>query len=71
MDILKDPQAQALLADADLSPAAVRSCAEHLEAFVTRYLPLFPRPEHRQHARTILRGKLSGLQRKTTEPIAT
>lgn len=71
MDILEHPDAQALLADANLSAAAVRSCAEHLEAFVARYLPRFPRKEHRGHARTLLRGKLTGLQRKTTEPIAT
>jgi len=71
MDILKHADAQALLADAELSAAAVRSCAQHLEAFVARYLPLFPRPEHRDHARTLLEGKLTGLQRKTTEPIAT
>lgn len=70
MDILEHPDAQALLADAELSAAAVRSCAPHLEAFVARYLPLFPRKEHRDHARTILQGKLTGLQRKTTEPIA-
>jgi SRSO17 transposase len=70
MDIIDQPEAQALLADADLSAAAVRSCAEHLETFVARYLPLFPRREHRDHAHTILRGKLTGLQRKTTEPIA-
>lgn len=71
MDILKHPDAQALLADAELSAAAVRSCATHLEAFVARYLPLFPRQEHRGHARTVLQGKLTGLERKTTEPIAT
>lgn len=71
MDILEHPDAQALLADADLSAAAVRSCAEHLEAFVQRYLPRFPRSEHRRHAQTLLRGKLTALQRKTTEPIAT
>jgi SRSO17 transposase len=71
MDILEHADAQALLADAELSAAAVRSCAQHLEAFVARYLPLFPRPEHRDHARTLLAGKLTGLQRKTTEPIAT
>src|SRR5712692_5368998 len=71
MDILKHADAQALLADAELTAAAVRSCAQHLEAFVARYLPLFPRPEHRDHARTLLEGKLTGLQRKTTEPIAT
>src|SRR5262249_46684193 len=71
MDILEHADAQALLADAALSAAAVRNCAPQLEAFVARYLPLFPRPEQRDHARTVLAGKLTGLQRKTTEPIAT
>src|SRR5438552_2153483 len=71
MDILSHPQAQALLADADLSEAAVRSCADSLTAFAQRYLPLFHRQEQRGHALTVLRGKLTGLQRKTTEPIAT
>ena len=35
-----------------------------------RYLPFFYRTEHRQHAEVILKGKLTGLQRQTTEPIA-
>jgi SRSO17 transposase len=71
MDLLEHPGAQPLLQDADLPAAAVRSCADHLEAFLGRYLPRFRRQEHRDHARTVLRGKLTGLQRKTTEPIAT
>src|SRR5438045_851107 len=71
MEILKHPDAQPLLGDAELTPDAVRSCAGRLEAFVARYLPLFHRSEQRDHALTILRGKLSGLERKTTEPIAT
>jgi SRSO17 transposase len=71
MDILDHPQAQALLADAELSARSVRSCADHLTAFIGRYLPLFRRHEQSGHADTILRGKLTGLQRKTTEPIAT
>jgi SRSO17 transposase len=70
MDILDHPDAQALLGDADLSAADVRSCADRLEAFLARYLPRFYRAEHRGHARTVLRGKLTGLERKTTEPIA-
>src|SRR5690348_14623991 len=70
MDLLEHPDAQPLLQDADLSPAAVRACANHLEAFLGRYLPRFRREEQRAHARTLLRGKLTGLQRKTTEPIA-
>src|SRR3984893_14450311 len=71
MTILEHPDAQALLQDAVLSPDAVRSCADQLTAFAQRYLPLFYREEQRDHALTILRGKLTGLQRKTTEPIAT
>jgi SRSO17 transposase len=71
MDILDHPDARALLADAELTPQAVRSCADRLTAFAQRYLPRFYREEHRGHALTVLRGKLTGLQRKTTEPIAT
>lgn len=71
MNILQHPDAQALLRDADLSATAVQAAAGHLEAFVARYLPRFRRAEQRLHARTILRGKLTGLERKTTEPIAT
>src|SRR4051812_25590593 len=71
MDILDHPDAQALLADAELTPAAVRSCAERVSAFAQRYLPWFHREEQRGHALTVLHGKLTGLQRKTTEPIAT
>ena len=70
MNLLEQPQAQPLLDDAKLSAAAVRSGADHLESFLARYLPRFQRREHRDHARTLLRGKLTGLQRKTTEPIA-
>jgi SRSO17 transposase len=68
--ILEHPDAQALLQDATLSADAVRSCADRLTAFAGRYLPLFHRSEQRDHALTILQGKLTGLQRKTTEPIA-
>ena len=71
MDILDHPDAQPLLQDAELSPTVVRSCAGRLEEFAARYLPHFYRQEQREHAVTVLRGKLTGLQRKTTEPIAT
>src|SRR5438270_58699 len=71
MTILEHPDAQALLADATLSADDVRSCADALTASAQRYLPLVHRSEQRDHALTILAGKLSGLQRKTTEPIAT
>jgi SRSO17 transposase len=71
MDILDHPDAQPLLRDAELSADAVRSCADRLTAFAQRYLPHFHREEQRGHALTVLQGKLTGLQRKTTEPIAT
>jgi len=69
--ILEHPAAQALLDQTDVAPQTVNSCFRRLTAFIQRYLPFFYRQEHRQHADTILRGKLTGLQRKTTEPIAT
>ncbi len=68
--ILEHPDAQALLDQTEVAPEDLRPCARHLTAFLQRYLPLFYRDEQRGHAETILRGKLSGLQRKTTEPIA-
>src|SRR6266702_7070932 len=71
MDILDLRQAKELLADATLSADDVRSCADRLQAFAQRYLPHFQRIEQRRHALTVLHGKLTGLQRKTTEPIAT
>src|SRR5947209_3445589 len=68
--ILEHPDAQALLDQTDVSAGTVRACSRHLTAFVQRYLPFFYRGEQRQHAQTVLQGKLTGLQRKTTEPIA-
>lgn len=70
MSLLEHPQAQILLADAEVSPAAVRSCLGRLRAFLGRYLPCFYRSEQRELAEVVLHGKLSGLQRKTAEPIA-
>jgi SRSO17 transposase len=70
MDRLDHPDARKLLADADLSADAVRSWAGRLEAFAARYRPLFHRQEQRRHALTVLRGKRTALQRKTTEPLA-
>jgi SRSO17 transposase len=70
MDILDHRKAKDLLADATVSAADVRSCAGRLQQFAQRYLPHFNREEQRSHALTILHGKLTGLQRKTTEPIA-
>ena len=68
--LLERPQAKALLADAEVSAAAVRGCHQRLERFLQRYLPLFYRQEQRQLAQVVLQGKLSKLARKTAEPIA-
>src|SRR5438270_5125473 len=70
MSLLDHPEARALLADATLSPEAVEGCQDRLTAFLQRYLPLFYRIEQRAHAATVIRGLLSGLERKTCEPIA-
>jgi SRSO17 transposase len=70
MSLLEHPQAQELLADAVVSAAAVRHCQEHLNEFLQRYLPLFYRQEQRDLATLVIRGRLSGLERKTCEPIA-
>jgi SRSO17 transposase len=68
--LLERPEAQALLADAEVSADAVRSCRGRLRRFLDRYLPLFYRAEQRELAEVVIRGKLSNLQRKTSEPIA-
>jgi SRSO17 transposase len=70
MSLLDHPEAQALLADATLTPEAVAGCQARLTAFLQRYLPHFYRIEQRNHAGTVIRGLLSGLDRKTCEPIA-
>ena len=63
MSLLKRPQAQALLADAVVSPAAVAGCQEHLTQFLQRYLPLFYRQEQRDLATLVIQGRLSDLER--------
>jgi SRSO17 transposase len=70
MPLLEHPEAQVLLDDATVSPDAVRDCTDRLTGFLQRYLPMFYRTEQRQNATTVIRGLLSGLERKTCEPIA-
>jgi SRSO17 transposase len=70
MSLLDHPEAQALLADAEVSAGDVRGCRDHMTRFLTRYLPLFYREEQRGHAAAFVRGLLSGLERKSAEPIA-
>ena len=59
-----------MLADADVSAAAVRGCGHRLQRFLARYLPCFYRVEQRELAGVVIEGKLSTLERKTAEPIA-
>jgi len=70
MSLLEHPDAQALLADAVVTPDQVRGCQDRITTFLQRYLPRFYRAEQRTHATLVIRGLLSGLQRKTCEPIA-
>src|SRR3981081_3050624 len=70
MSLLDHPTAQALLADAEVSAAAVTGCGRRLDSFLRRYLPRFYRIEQHELARVVLQGKLSNLERKTSEPIA-
>jgi SRSO17 transposase len=70
MSLLDHPEAQALLADAAVTPDQVRGCRDRLTAFLQRYLPRFYRAEQRANATLVIRGLVSGLQRKTCEPIA-
>lgn len=70
MSLLEHPTAQALLADAEVSATEVRGCCGRLKRFLRRYLPRFYRHEQRELAQVVLQGKLSKLQRKTSEPIA-
>jgi SRSO17 transposase len=70
MSLLEHPKAQALLAEAELTADSVQSCGERLTRFMERYLPLFYRKEQHQHALVVVQGRLSNLERKTSEPIA-
>lgn len=70
MSLLDHPEAQVLLGDATLTPDAVRGCTDRLTEFLQRYLPRFYRVEQRENATLVIRGLLSGLDRKTCEPIA-
>ena len=68
--ILGHPEARALLGDATLTADAVEGCRGRLGGFLGRYLPLFYRREQRENATVVVEGLLSGLGRKTCEPIA-
>lgn len=68
--LLDHPAALALLEPTAVAPSALRSTVERLDVFLDRYRPHFLRTEHRHNVLLVLRGKLSGLERKTCEPLA-
>lgn len=70
MSLLEHPQAQALLADAEVTADQVQGCRRRLSRFLERYVPLFYRKEQGHNAQIVVEGLLSGLERKTAEPIA-
>ena len=69
MSFLEHSDAQTLLADAVVTPEKVRGCQDRITDFLHCYLSRSYRAEQRTHAMLVIRGLLSGLQRKTCEPI--
>ena len=70
MSLLEAPEARSLLEDATVEASEVAGCRGRVERLMRRYLPLFYREEQRVNATLMIRGLLSGLERKTCEPIA-
>jgi SRSO17 transposase len=70
MSLLEHEEAKKLLEDAEVNVSTVRGCRQRVTRFLGRYLPLFYRKEQREHARLVIEGRLSHLERKTSEPIA-
>jgi len=70
MSLLEHKEAKVLLEDAEVSAGTVRGCRQRLTRFLKRYLPFFYRQEQREHAQLVIQGRLSHLERKTSEPIA-
>lgn len=68
--VLDHPTARRLLDATTVRGPALRPMVERIDGFLVRYRPYFVRSEQRDNAAVILRGKLSGLDRKTVEPIA-
>jgi SRSO17 transposase len=68
--LLEQPEAVALLGDAIVTAGQVEGCRQRLVKFTQRYLPWFYRVEQRKNATIVIQGLLSGLERKTAEPIA-
>src|SRR5712692_4319873 len=70
MSVLEHAKARALLAETELTGDSVRGCQERLTRYLQRYLPVLYRKEQHQHVLVVVQGRLSNLERKTSEPIA-
>jgi len=57
--------------DTRVRPADIGECLHSLDRFADRYRPLVGRTEHEAHLGVYLEGLVSGLERKSIEPIAT
>jgi len=66
LSLVDHPKAHALLNDANVAPKTAQGCADRLIGFLQRSLPKFYRVEQRVNATVVI----SGLERKTCEPIA-
>lgn len=60
----------ALLKDCEIIPRDLKACLARLKIFVDPFVALLPRSELRSHGQDFIRGLLSDLERKSTEPIA-
>lgn len=67
---LEMSQRAALLDDCEVSSDDLESCLDRLKGFAGPYVALLPRSQLRAHGEGFMRGLLSDLERKSTEPIA-
>lgn len=59
-----------LLDDCEVAPEELEDCLDHLKGFMKPFVERLPREELRGHGENFVRGLLSDLERKSTEPIA-
>lgn len=63
-------EAAELLDDCEVAPKDLEACLDRLKDFVDPFVALLPRSQLRDHGVDFIRGLLSDLERKSTEPIA-
>lgn len=62
---------QTFIEDATVQPKLIEDCVERLARFAERYRSCLTRSEQDRHLQMYLEGLVSGLERKSIEPIAT